>query len=174
MKKNLDFILNRTSVRNYSNKNINNKDIDLILRCAMSSATAKNSQPWKFFVVKDREILNKLGNSFKYYKMLLEAPLAIVVCGDRTKFLEDEYKDFWIQDCSSATTSILLGAKALGIGSCWLGVYSVKEIEEMIKKILKIKDENIIPFSIVSLGYPSKPCVIKDKYKKENIIYKGD
>ena len=55
-------------------------------------------------------------------------------------------------DCSAATQNILLAARALGLGSCWIGVYPREERMKNLREMLGLP-ENVIPFSIVSIGY---------------------
>jgi len=142
-------ILTRRSVRNYTNKKVPEKIISEILNAAVSSPSAGNEQPWQFVIINKREILHEVTKFHPNAKMLLEAPLAILVCGD----LELEtFKGYWMLDCSAATLNILLSARALGLGACWLGIYPRDERITKIRKMMNLP-ENIIPFSLVSIGY---------------------
>ena len=58
----VDNILNRKSVRKYSDKKIEQYKIDIILKCAMAAPSAMNKQPWELLVVTDKEILKKQKN----------------------------------------------------------------------------------------------------------------
>ena len=142
-------ILTRRSVRNYINKKVPEKIISELLNAAVSSPSAGNEQPWQFVIINKREILDEVTKFHPNAKMLLEAPLAILVCGD----LELEtFKGYWMLDCSAATQNILLSARALGLGTCWLGIYPRDERITKIRKMMNLP-ENIIPFSLVSIGY---------------------
>ena len=142
-------ILTRRSVRNYINKKVPEKIISEILNAAVSSPSAGNEQPWQFVIINKREILDEVTKFHPNAKMLLEAPLAILVCGD----LElEKFKGYWMLDCSAATQNILLSARALGLGTCWLGIYPRDERITKIRKMMNLP-ENIIPFSLVSIGY---------------------
>ena len=71
-------------------------------------------KPWYFLVLNERAILEAIAGFHPYAAMLPEAPLAILVCGDR----EAEPMDgFLSQNCSAATENILLAAHALGLGA---------------------------------------------------------
>jgi nitroreductase len=155
----LEMIYTRRSIRTYSEKEIEEGDIEKILKAAMLAPSAGNEQPWHFVVVRDREKLKKMSEAFTFGQMLPHASAAIVVCAD-PKLSKYPY-EMWVQDCSAATQNILLAARFLGIGSVWLGVYPRKERMEALRKLLEIPDD-IVVFSVVSLGYPKSE---KDFYE---------
>jgi nitroreductase len=71
-------------------------------------------------------------------------------------------------DCSAATENILIAARAKGLGACWLGVYPRKRRINGLRKMLKIP-MNIIPFSLISLGYTSVEQSKLDRYDSSRI-----
>lgn len=163
----MDLIFKRRSIRNYTDQDISEADIEKILRAAMAAPSAHNGQPWQFVVIKDKNILNSITTFHPYSKMLLESNCAIVVCGD----LSDEKKEkSWVQDCSAATENMLLMATELGIGSVWLGVYPNEDRVKPLKKLLDIPDY-VIPLSIVSLGYPAETKKITDRFDKSKVHF---
>jgi len=166
----LNIINTRRSIRRYADKEIPDEDIRKILYSAMQAPSAGNEQPWHFIVVRDKRKLNDLSEAHPFGKMLSQASAAIVVCCDPKL---SKYKlPMWVQDCSAATQNILLAARALGIGSCWLGVYPDEARMKRIAKILEVPDE-IVVFSIVSLGYPlsEKEFYEAERFKEERIHY---
>ncbi len=162
-------IFTRRSIRNYIDKPIEEADIQRILQAGMSAPSAGNQQPWHFIVVNDRERLNEMANLHMYSKMLLKAPLAIVVCYDVEL---EKYKNYGIQDCSAATQNMLLEATHLGIGSVWLGV---KPIEDRVKFVKNMFDlpENIEPFNVIAFGYSNDEFKELDRFKNERIHRKN-
>lgn len=109
-------ILNRVSVRRYTGSPVTDEEITAILHAAMSAPSAVNRQPWEFFVVDDPEFLTRLADALPYAKMAAQAPLAIVVCGNKERFLEGVDDVLWEQDLSAASENILLAAHAIGLG----------------------------------------------------------
>lgn len=97
----LDNIATRTSIRDYEARPVEKEKVEKMLRAAMAAPTAMNKQPWHFVVVEQRSVLDSLAGANPYAKMLLKAPLAIVVCGDMDKVIEGGGRDFWIQDASA-------------------------------------------------------------------------
>lgn len=160
-------IKTRRSIRKYSNKKIPNKKIKKLLELGMHAPSAGNQKPWHFVVIQDSEIFKKIPNFHPHAKMLNQAQLAILICYDINL---EKHKDMAIQDCSAATQNILIAANAEGIGSVWLGIYPR---EERIKGLIELLElpKNIIPFSLISLGYPLEKINKKKIFDPERIHY---
>lgn len=166
----LETIATRTSIRAYEARPVEKEKVEEMLRAAMAAPTAMNKQPWHFIVVDQRSVIDSLSAANPRAKMLETAPLAIVVCGDMDKAIEGGGRDFWIQDASAATENLLLAAHAMGLGAVWTGAYPVEERCKSLAQILSLPD-NIIPLSMIVIGYPAEHPQPKDKYKEENISY---
>lgn len=164
----IDNIMTRTSVRDYTDAPISKETLDTLLRAGMAAPTAGNKQPWKFIAVTERARLDSLASG--NWRMAAKAQAAIVVCGDTSNVFPGEGKDYWVQDCSAATENILLAAHAVGLGAVWCGCYPISDRVAMVRRIFSIPEE-IVPMSIVMLGYPTQATEPKDKYKTENIHY---
>lgn len=166
----LNNILERTSVRSYLDKSIEDDKIEKLLRAGMAAPTAVNKQPWHFVVVTDKSLLQKLAKANPYAEMVARAPLAIVVCGDMTKALDGNAREFWVQDCSAASENILLAATGLGLGSVWTGTYPSEERCAAVSEVLGLP-ETLIPLNTIVIGYPDGEVTPKDKWQESNISY---
>jgi len=162
----MNIILQRRSIRKYTNQEISDVNLKMIFQAAMNAPSAGNEQPWEFILIKDKEILGKIAAALPYGRMLASSPVAITVCGNLKRQIYG--KDYWIMDCSAATENILLSATELGIGSVWLAVYPENERQEFMKKILFIPDY-IIPLAIVALGYPDEKKKPRDRFCEDRI-----
>lgn len=163
-----NIIFKRTSVRKYTGQTVEKEKIEMLLRAGMAAPSAKNVRPWEFVVIQDRETMLKITEFHPYSSMLKQAPLVIAVCGNESKITIGDIEDFWSQDCSAVTQNILLEAAELGLGGVWLGVYPKKELMKGLYELLILPD-NIIPFSLISLGYPSEEVRPKDKFNPQCI-----
>lgn len=166
----LNNILERTSVRSYLDKSIEDDKIEKLLRAGMAAPTAVNKQPWHFVVVTDKSLLQKLAKANPYAEMVARAPLAIVVCGDMTKALDGNAREFWVQDCSAASENILLAATGLGLGAVWTGTYPSEERCAAVSEVLGLP-ETLIPLNTIVIGYPDGEVTPKDKWQESNISY---
>lgn len=163
----MEAIKARRSIRKYKDEKLRKEDIEDLLSAAMAAPSAGNAQPWEFVVIDKKDILNEIPKFHAYAGMLKEASHAILVCGNIDL---EKYKGFWIQDCSAATQNILLAATAKEIGSVWLGVYPEEDRIEGFRKLLDLPD-NLIPFSLVSLGYPAETKESVDRYNEDKVHY---
>lgn len=166
----LECIMTRTSIRQFTNQPISKADIEKLLRAGMAAPTAVNAQPWHFIAVTDKAKLKELAGTNRNARMLEQAALAIVVCGDMDKAMKGKAQEYWIQDCSAATENILLASHALGLGAVWTGVYPMDERVESVTSVLKLPS-TIIPLCTIVIGYPAESPKPKDKWKPENVSY---
>ena len=160
----MENIMTRKSVRDYESKAVEDEKVERLLKAAMSAPSARNKQPWRFVVVKEKETLRMFSGKFKSMGMAEKAPLAIVVCGERGG---DAY---WVQDASAATENMLLAAHAMGLGAVWCGVYPASDRVAEVSAILSLPD-SIVPLCVVPVGYPAEDPAPKDKWRVENIRY---
>lgn len=161
----IDGILTRRSIRKYTNKSIPDEVIKELLEAGVSAPSAGNQQPWQFIIIDNREVLDEASQVLPNGKLLKDANKAILVCGDLNL---ETHKGYWPIDCSAATQNILLAAHAKGLGACWLGVYPREERVENLKKLFKTS-EHIIPFSVISLGFPDEESKKVDRYDDSKI-----
>lgn len=164
----IDVMQKRRSIRKYTDEKVSKEAIDTILHAAMSGPSAVNKTPWEFYVVSDEEKLKELKNSSNYTK--IDAPLAIIVCGNKSRFLPLQLSDFWVQDCSAATENILLAATELGLGSLWCGIYPQVRAQKKVKEILDLSDK-LIPLNIIYIGYPNEEKDSRDQYNEKYVHY---
>lgn len=156
----LKCIMTRRSVRKYKPGRIPEAKLRKVLEAAMNAPSARNRQPWRFVVVRERETLLKMTDVHPYARMLREAALAVVICGD----LADEgNRAYWEQDCAAATQNALLAAHALGLGAVWLGVHPRGDRVRGIQKLLYLP-KDIVPLSIVSIGRPAEKLPTARRY----------
>lgn len=158
-------ILERRSIRKYTNEPVPEDDIKDLLKAAMAAPSAGNGQPWEFIVVKDRQLLMDITKAHPYAAMLAEAPLAIIVCGNPK---QDRYEDYWVQDCSAATENILIAAQDKGLGTVWLGVYPKEERVAGIRKIFRIP-EHIMPLNVIAIGHPAEKKEPSGRYDENRV-----
>jgi len=157
----LDVILSRRSIRKYENKEIPQEILQQILESGRWAPSAINRQPFRFVVVKDREIMKDLCDNL-ITRFVKYAPVAIVGCADVKSLLTGKWA---VVDTTIAMQNMVIAAWALEIGSCWIGACS----EEVVKKLLKIPD-NWKVVALVTLGYPAEQPKPKKKKPLEDLV----
>lgn len=167
MNKRLDFIFSRRSVRKYKAGEVPDEIINDLLKAAMAAPSAVAKDPWHFIVLKDRKNIDNLADILPHGQMLRQATAAFVVCGDLTEAHRGQ-ESYMLQDLSAAVENILLGANALGLGTCWLGMHPREERIAGIKKLFHLPD-NIIPMCGIALGWPQDQPPARTRFNPEKI-----
>ena len=162
-----DAIFTRRSVRKYNDKPVSEKTVELLLKAAMQAPSARNTQPWCFVVINQRDLLTQIPDVHPYAKMIASAALGILVCADTE--VQPNVKR-WCQDLGAATQNLLLAAHAEGLGAVWLGVYGAPDRVAGIKKLIKLP-EHLEPYSLISIGYSDDIPTPVDRFKPERIFY---
>lgn len=161
----LEAIFTRRSIRKYKNTPIPEDDLEEVLRAAMAAPSAGNSQPWRFVVITDRALLDRIPEFHPYAAMVKTAPAAILICADLSL---EKFPGNWMLDCSAAVMNLMLAARSLGLGTVWTGIYPQKDREEAFAKHFNLP-ENIKAHSLVPIGYPAVEFKRQDRFKPERI-----
>lgn len=171
----LDVIMSRKSVRTYTDQPVTEAQVETLLKAAMAAPTGMNMQPWRFVVVRDQAVKDKLAGPRG--GMIAQAPVVIVVCGETTitrTSPEGETVTMpngnWTADCAAATENLLLAAEAIGLGAVWTASYPYEDRMGPAREALGLP-ENVSSFCVVPVGYPAGDDKPKDKWKPENIHY---
>jgi len=161
----MDAILTRRSIRKYTDRAVPDELVTELLKAAMAAPSAGNQQPWQFIVVRDRDLLEGISTVSPYTGMAREAQVAIVICGDLSRV---QRSDFWIQDGAAATENLLVAANALELGAVWLGMHPVEERVAQLRALFGVPD-HIVPFAVVSIGYPAEDPGPVDRFDSSRV-----
>jgi nitroreductase len=163
----LEAIMTRRSIRSYEDRPVSEEDLETLLRAAMAAPSARNEQPWHFVVARDPAVKDRIPDYHPYAACVLKAPLAVLVCAD----LEQEsLRDYWEQNCAAAVENLLVAARALGLGTVWLGVHPREERVAGMRELFRLPDE-IMPFCVVAVGYPAEDPGPADRYQPSRVHY---
>ncbi len=162
-----DAIYARRSVRKFTEQPVSDEQVEHLLKAAMAAPTATNTQPWRFVVVRDADILDKIRKEMPFGKM--NAPCVISVCADMSIFKRPIVDRFWVQDCSAATENILLAAVGLGLGTVWCGVHPIEMIEKRIHQVLGLP-ANVKALNIIFVGYPAEEKDARTQYDAKKVF----
>lgn len=160
-----DVLFGRRSIRKYADRSIPDASLQNILKAAMAAPSAGNQQPWQFIMIRDRAVLDRIPDVHPYASMMTEAQAAVLVCGDLSL---EKHEGYWVQDCSAATQNLLLAVQAEGLGGVWLGVYPRRPRMTGLSELVGLP-EHVIPFSLISIGYPAEEKGPSMRFKPERI-----
>ncbi len=168
-RKEIGFILGRRSIRKYKKKEVSEEAVKALLEAAMAAPSARTVDPWRFVVVREPARLKKLSEGLPAGKMLADAAVGIVVCGD-INAANDKLLSYLLQDCAAAIENILLAVHALGLGACWLGVHPREDRMAHVTAVLRLP-ENVIPVCCIAIGYPAEERDPRTRYNEEYVHY---
>ncbi len=141
------------AVRSYQSRPVPPEIVRRIVEAGRLTGSSMNRQPWHFIVVEDPETLRRLGALATTGPYIAQAPLAIVVAIEKTRFA--------VSDASRAIQSMMLTAWEAGIGSNWVGFQGLEEV----KQLLGVP-EHLDILAIVPFGYPAQ-AVGRGKKKRK-------
>jgi len=148
----LNLLKTRRSIRRYRPDAVPDEMVEQLLEAGRWAPSASNRQPWEFIVVRDEAIRRQVAQHAAFYFIkwahVGEAPVLIVLCGEARN---PAYRRFLHEDVGLAGAQIMLQAKALGLGTCWIGALDRKAIAG----ILKIPDHLEI-VGLLTVGFPAE------------------
>ena len=148
----LEAIMQRRSIRKYTDEAVSEEHIQILLDAAMAAPSACNAAEWHFVVITDRAALDEIPEMNPYAAMARQAPLAILVCADKKAEI---YPGFWVQDASAAMENLLVAATALGLGAVWTGIHPIAERSVAFAKRFKLP-EGVMPLGLAVIGHPAQ------------------
>jgi len=164
----IEAIENRRSIRKYqADKLVTKEQLDTLLNAAMLAPSAHNSRPWEFIAITKRELLNEFARVHPYGKMFGTATAAIVITALPQ---EGKIEGFYPQDCAAATQNILLQAVAMGLGTCWCGIYPKEDLLSAFRGLLDIKEPKI-PFCVIAVGTPDQSPERRGFFDEAKVSY---
>jgi nitroreductase len=154
----LDLIKQRKSVRDFLDRPVEREKIMMCLEAARLAPSASNSQPWRFIVVDDKELKDRLcdaafGGLYFINSFCKTAPVMVVVISEKSKFLARiggmfRGVKYYLIDIGIACEHLVLEAEDLGLGTCWIGWFN----ERGVKSVLGIPKDKKIDI-LIALGY---------------------
>ena len=150
----LKAIRDRRSNARFESTPIDDEKVNAVLDAGRWAPSWTNSQPWRFIVVKHEGIKEKMRNAVSTFFNLSikDAPICVAVC------VNPEVDPFhFVEDGTTATQNMALAAQSVGLGTSWIGVFSLHDeknsTERKLKEILEIPQKWRL-ISILPLGLP--------------------
>jgi len=157
----------RRSTRKFLDKWVEPSKIDKILAAADMAPTAGNFQGFEIFYVRDHKRKEKLVEACNN-QPYVNAPVVLVFCKNpkrvKLDFPQEILEKFAIQDATLAAAYSQLTAHALGLSSIWIGM-----LDE--KKVMEIIGTDLVPSSLLCVGYPKKKKLPKPKRNLKDLVH---
>ena len=147
-----EIIRKRTSVRKFSNKELEQEKLNKILEAGRLAPTAKNSQPIKIYVVKSKEGVEKID---KASRCRYGASTVLIICGNKEEaYHKGDYTTFEMDSCI-VSTHMMLEATNLGVDNIWVESFD----GNILREEFNIPSE-FTPVCLLPLGYKSEDCPV--------------
>ena len=154
-------IKTRRSIRHYKSDDVDGEKLNAVLEAARWAPSWANTQCWKFVVVRDEELKNRLVETLTptnpARSAIEQAPLLIVACAElgRSGYKEGEPRtdkgDWYMFDVALAMQNFTLAAHSLGLGTVHVGLFDAQEAA----KIINVP-QGVAVVEMLPLGYPER------------------
>ena len=162
----MDAILNRRSIRKFTQDEVSRNDIIKILDAGRWAPSGRNNQPWRFLVINSTDKRKAgLEKCTSYSHIVKGANVLIVV------FLDKNAKYHHEKDCQGAGAclqNMLLAVHGLNLGGVWLGEIINQDRE--VHEVLGTSAESLELMAVVAVGYPAEPGFSKRKELAELMV----
>lgn len=157
----------RRSVREYREKEIDEQSLNRIMESARLAPSAHNSQEYKFVIVTDAEKKKQLAQACSDQRFIIKAPVIIVAVSLNPDYIMEGEVPAYAVDLAIALEHIALSAVEEGLGSCWIGSFSQKEVKQLLGIPEKYKVVALMP-----LGTPYEEPGVQSRKSLTQLICK--
>ena len=166
-----EMIKQRQSVRKYKENPVEREKIEKIIEAVHLAPSACNSQSWKIIIVDDPKLKNEVAQAtfsktISFNKFAVQAPVLAVLVIEKAKLIAQiggsiknmEYPKI---DIGIAAAHFCLQAAELGLGTCLIGWFDEKKIQQL----LNIPEKRKVGL-VITLGYPPEDYKLRQKIRK--------
>ena len=176
----INTIMQRKSVRSYVDSTIAPEIIDKLLRAAVAAPSGMDVRPWHIVVMTDKSKYDTIFAGNFNMEKFKQASAVFIFCADTTVTRAPRENpdgpavtmpnSIWRDDMGACTENFLLAVEAYGLGAVWTACYPFHNNMDPVKDYLNLPG-NIVPYSIVPVGYPAGDNQPKDKWDASRIHY---
>jgi nitroreductase len=192
MGKIVELLKTRFSTRRFLPTPIPGCVLDEILEAGRLSPSGGNQQPWRFGVITSPDLIAQVAEIAHHQKWMASAPLLIVLCTvpvsdeaggrDIQKYRFPEHAGaissmdqdlYWAlnqeeHQTKIAGTHMALAALEHGVGSCWVSLFEVRRLADLLDL-----PENTLPAEILVFGYPAAQQKMAPKKGPDEVAWKS-
>ena len=170
----LKAIKTRRSIRRYKSDPVNDKTVQKILEAGHWAPSWANTQCWRFVVVRDADIKNKLAAALtsvsdrpnRATEVIKNAPVVIVACAElgksgyrfgEVKELATDKGDWYMFDVALAVQNMALAAHALGLGTVIIGAFDAQKAAKILGVPAGYSVVTMFPLGVPDEEPPARP-----------------
>ena len=166
-----DMIKQRRSIREFLDTPVEKEKIMLCVEAARLAPSASNSQPWKFVIVDDVPLKNRLCDEaftvlYRFNMFCKTAPVMVVLVAEQSRLITRlggriRQLPYNLVDTGIAGEHFVLQAEELGLGTCWIGWFN----EKGVKSTLDIPSGKQVSM-LIAVGYYDQGKVLSSQQRK--------
>lgn len=156
----IDAIMQRRSIRKYKKGSIPEEDLKKILECGRQAPSAANRQPWRFIVVRDSDLKQKVAQACSGQMWLADADVILAGVG-----IPEISSEWYPVDVAIAMQNMILSATDLGYGTCWIGAFD----QEKVKAVLNLPESETV-VALTPIGVPDQEPGPKPRRATEELF----
>jgi len=137
-------------VRSYEERDVEEDKLRQVLEAGRLAPSANNQQNWKFVVVRDAGLRRRLVGAASGQSFVGDAPVVIVACATTSDHIMPCGLPSHLVNVAIAIDHMALAARALGLGTCWVGAFDPDEVREILGIPKSVEVIELLP-----LGYPT-------------------
>ncbi len=177
----LKTIKSRRSIRTFSDREVSEQQIAVLLHAANEAPSAHNQQPWRFMVLRGAkkqelaQLVTARSNGFPRpasallrmaARSIMSAPVVIAVANTseliehgtqlfkvEKEMAHDFFRTMEIQSSAAAVENLLLAATSIGLATVWLGILFL--IKDDVREFLGEPEGEFM--AVVPVGYATHP-----------------
>lgn len=191
----IDVIKNRTSLRSFTDRPIDNETRALLFECGMLAPTAGNQMLYSMIDVTDQALKETLAVLCDKQAFIKKAPMVVIYLADHQKWFDyyrmNQVGDYCqgrddlsfeapqesdlllaCEDAMCAAQTMVIAAESLGIGSCYIG--DILENYEQIKALLNLPDWTF-PIGMLVFGYRDEADkrVFRKRFDPKYVVFEN-
>ena len=156
----------RKSVRAFLDRPVGDDLLERILDAARRAPSARNAQEWRFVVVRDRAVRERIASEAARQPFIGAAGVLLACCAASDGRIMRCGQPAYTIDVAIAMDHLSLAAVALGLGTCWIGSFD----EALVRQILGI-DSHVRVVQLMPLGWPADPSPVpKARLRLQDIV----
>ena len=128
----LSEIHNRSTVKEFLQGTVDKASVNRILEAGRMAPSAKNRQPWRFLVIQDRGMREKMMEASYGDERFLQAPIAIAACTTNIGYRMPNGELSYPVDISFAVSFMMLQTEHENLGSAIITTFQQDKIKNLL------------------------------------------
>ena len=164
----MDAVRTRRSVRGYEAAPVEDEQLATVLEAGRLAPSAKNLQEWRYVVVRDAAMREKLVAAAANQRFVAEAPVVIACCAETDNYVMRCGQLAYPIDLAISIDHMTLAAAELGLGTCWIGSFDEAQVKALLGIPAQVRVVEILTLGTPKSGEAGRP---KSRRTIEEIVH---